>query len=240
MIDGRRILAVVPARGGSKGIHRKNLRPVGGVPLVGHAAACINQVPIIDRSVASTDEEDIAQVARTYGLDAPFLRPPLLSGDRVADQPVLEHALKAVEEIDGVVYDLILMVQPTSPLRTPRHLSDAIELLVQRQFDSLWTVSPTDPKFHPRKQLHVDGDLGLHYHSDKGAGVVARQELPTLYHRNGVAYVMSRSCLVEEQSIKGRRAGAMVIDDPGLINIDSPWDLELANIIWDLRSSSAT
>ncbi len=229
MIAGRRVLAVVPARGGSKGLPRKNVRIVAGIPLVGHVARCVEQVPEIDRTVVSTDDDEIVEVSERSGLAVPFRRPDELAGDRVADHPVLEHALMAMEAIDEVTYDLVVMLQPTSPTRTPDHLRDALRITVERNWDSLWSVSPTDPKFHPDKQLEVH-DGRLDFHTERGRSIVARQELTNLYHRNGIVYVMTRECILAQRSIHGRRAGAMVIEDP-VANIDSALDLAWAEFI---------
>ena len=130
MIDGKRVLVVVPARGGSKGITLKNLRPVGGAPLVARAGQVIQEVEFIDRAVVSADHSNIAKVANEAGLDAPFMRPPELSGDTVGDVDVLLHALDEVERIDGVTYNIIVMLQPTAPMRRPEHVVAAIEKLV--------------------------------------------------------------------------------------------------------------
>ena len=119
MIDGRRLLAVVPARGGSKGVPLKNLRQVGGVSLVARAGHLVRELLEIDRAVVSTDHDGIAQAATEAGLDAPFRRPEELSGDLVSDLDVLTHALLACESADDVRYDVVLMLQPTSPLRRP-------------------------------------------------------------------------------------------------------------------------
>jgi len=158
MIDGRRVLAVVPARGGSKGIKLKNLREVRGRSLVARTGDVIDAVPEIDRAVVSTDHEEIAAAAQAAGIDAPFRRPESLSGDRIGDFDVLCHALEATEQIDGRTYDIVVMLQPTSPLRTPEQVSRTIRTLVEGGWDSVWTVSETDTKSHPLKQLTLGGD----------------------------------------------------------------------------------
>lgn len=226
MFSGKRILAVVPARGGSKGLLHKNLRPMRGVPLVVHAARVAAEVTEIDRSVVSTDDEEIARVARAAGLALNGFRPAALSGDRVPDWPVLHHELLAAEAADNVIYDVVIMLQPTCPLRKPSHVLRALQTLVLKDLDAVWTISPSDPKFHPLKQL-VLGDDQLFDYFDKGGGrIVARQELSPLYHRNGAAYAITRGCLVEQKSIKGARAGAVVVDEP-LVSIDTAADLRL-------------
>ncbi len=226
MIAGKRVLAVVPARGGSKGIELKNLRPVLGVPMVARVGDCVKAVPAIDRAVVSTDHEEIAAVAEAAGLAAPFRRPEGLSGDRVGDADVLRHALEEMERLDGTTYDIVVMLQPTSPLRRPEHVAATIEKLVREDWDAVWTVSETDSKAHPLKQLTMnDGALG--YYDPAGVQIVARQQLTPVYHRNGVAYAMTRECLIEQHSIGGQRTGALLL--PGhFVSIDTEFDIILA------------
>ena len=230
MIGTHRILAVCPARGGSKGIPLKNLSPFLGIPLVARVGQLVKKIPIIDRAVVSTDHPEIAEIAKESGLDAPFFRPMELSGDRISDAPVLIHALEEMEHLDAVRYDIVVMVQPTSPLRRPEHVIRAIEMLVNEQWDAVWTVSETDSKSHPLKQLTIDSGR-IDYYDKAGNKIIARQQLTPVYHRNGVAYVMTRNCLIEGRSIMGTRTGALVLDEH-LVSIDTMWDLELAEYIY--------
>lgn len=229
MYKENQILCVVPARGGSKGITLKNLREIGGEPLVGLAGKTVQAVPLIDRAVVSTDHEGIARVAESYGLAVPFRRPEYLSGDRISDVDVLTHALVATEADDGRTYDVIVMLQPTSPLRKPEHVEATIRKLVDEQWDSVWTVSETDSKAHPLKQLVLKDDK-LGYYADAGASVIARQELAPVYHRNGIAYALTRDCLLEHKSLSGPRAGAIVLDGH-FVSIDTEWDIALVEYI---------
>lgn len=233
MINNQRVLAVCPARGGSKGIPLKNLVPFLGVPLVARVGQLVSEISLIDRAVVSTDHPDIAKVARQSGLDAPFFRPEELSGDRVSDAQVLRHALKEMESIDGVVYDIVVMLQPTSPLRRAVHVVRAIEMLVNEQWDAVWTLSETDSKAHPLKQLTLESGR-VQYYDPAGSTIIARQQLTPVYHRNGVAYVMTRRCLVEDRSIMGKRTGALILNDH-LVSIDTMWDLKLAEFIYTRR-----
>lgn len=230
MIGDQRLLAVVPARGGSKGVPLKNLQPVRGVPLVAMVGAVLEQLPEIDRKVVSTDHEAIAEAAEQAGISADFRRPPELSGDRIGDLAVLAHALNECERLDGVRYDIVLMLQPTSPLRTAAHVRQTWQRLTAEALDSVWTVSQTDSKYHPLKQLMLqDGALG--YYDREGAGVVARQQLDTLYHRNGAAYAFTRECLLEQKTILGRKAGAVVTEP--MVSIDTHWDFKLVEFYLD-------
>ena len=233
MINGRRILAVVPARGGSKGIKLKNLRKIGGIPMVARVGMIVKEIELIDRAVISTDHEEIAKVARESGLAVPFFRPPKLSGDIISDLEVLTHALQTMEEIDNCQYDIIVMLQPTSPLRTAKHVVDTINKLIDGNYDAVWTVSETDPKAHSLKQLTLLNDK-LDYYDSDGAKIIARQQLKTLYHRNGIAYAIKRECLLEQKSIKGKRASALVIKEP-VISIDTEMDIKLAEFFLSLE-----
>jgi len=231
MIKNKRILAVVPARGGSKGIKLKNLREVGGIPLVARVGIVLQALPFVDRAVVSTDNDDIARVAEGAGIAAPFRRPPELSGDRIGDLEVLTDALLQTEAIDGVTYDIVLMLQPTSPLRQAKDVEATIQKVVNEDWDAVWTVSPTDSKAHPLKQLTVYGPgKALGYYDLAGSKIIARQQLDQLYHRNGVAYAITRECLMEQKTIMGRRTGAHIVETAE-ISIDTEWDLMLANFV---------
>ena len=229
MISNKRILIVVPARGGSKGIPLKNLRKVNGVPLVAAVGKIIKSLSEIDQSVVSTDHEEIAIVAEDAGIAAPFRRPKELSGDRISDIEVLTHALLEMELIDSVTYDIIVMLQPTSPLRKAKHVLDTIKMLVDGAWDAVWTVSETDSKSHPLKQLIVDKN-SLNYYDISGGEIIARQQLEPVYHRNGIAYAITRECLLNKKSIKGDRTGALVIKGDH-ISIDTERDLDLVKLI---------
>ena len=228
MISGNTVLAVVPARGGSKGIPLKNLREIGGRSLVARVGDVIAIVPEIDRAVVSTDHAGIAKAAEAAGIAAPFVRPEAISGDRISDYEVLIHALEATEAADCRRYDIVVMLPPTSPLRTPQQVSAAIHELVEGSWDSVWTVSPTDTKAHPLKQLTVAGGA-LGYYDPAGARIVARQELAPVYHRNGIAYAMTRQCLVDQRTIVGARAGAIIVEGEH-VSIDTEWDMAVAEL----------
>lgn len=234
MFEGRRVLVVVPARGGSKGITLKNLREVGGVPLVGLAGRVAAALDFADRRIVSTDHAGIARVAGEYGLAAPFMRPEDISGATIGDWQVLIHALTEMERIDRCAYDIVVMLQPTSPSRTPDHVRRAVERLVRDGLDSVWTVSETDSKAHPLKQLTIGTDGALAYYDPAGAAIIARQQLTPVYHRNGIAYALTRQCLVEQKTIFGVKAGAEIIEGH-VSNIDTEYDLEIANYLLSRR-----
>lgn len=229
MIDEKRILAVVPARGGSKGIRLKNLRTIGGRSLVAMAGDLCGELDWLDRAVVSTDHEQIAAEAEANGLAAPFRRPEDLSGDLISDQEVLEHALRASEEIDRHRYDVIVMLQPTSPLRRPEHVHETVTALLDGDWDAAWTISKTDSKAHPLKQLMIHKDQ-LGYYDARGAKIIARQQLEPVYHRNGIAYAITRECLLDQKKTMGRRTRAVVIEG-SFISIDTERDIRLTEFL---------
>jgi len=222
--NGKRILAVVPARGGSKGVSLKNLRKVCGRSLVAWAGDVIQHVDCIDRAVVSTDHEGIAAEAEKSGIDAPFRRPAELSGDRIGDVDVLQHAVVAMEELDGVQYDVVLMLQPTSPSRQPEHIKQAISRLLDGNYDAVWSVSETNLKSHPLKQLVIGENDQLCYYDPRGAEIIARQQLTPVYHRNGIVYAIRRDLLLDDGVLLSENSTAIVI--PGeVVNIDTEQDL---------------
>ena len=230
MLYEKRILVIVPARGGSKGVKLKNIRPLNGIPLVALVGRIVKQLDYIDRAVVSTDHPDIARVARESGLDVPFMRPESISGDMVSDWDVLYHALVATEEDDGETYDIIIMLQPTSPFREPEHVTATVKKLIEGNFDSVWTISETDSKSHPSKQLILNGEIVEYYDPENGPKIVARQQLSPVYHVNGLAYAFNRECLVNQKTKKGKKTSAVIIKKT-IVNIDTEFDLKLAEIL---------
>lgn len=237
MINDLTVLAVVPARGGSKGVPLKNLRPVQNVPIVELAGRVACKVDCIDHAVVSTDHDDIAAAAVAGGLSDAFRRPENLSGDRISDVQVLTHALVTMEAQDERQYDIIVMLQPTSPLRQPHHVADTITKLVNGKYDAVWTVSETDSKNHPYKQLTID-DEELSLFDSRGETIIARQQLQSVYHRNGLAYALTRDCLLNQKSLMGQKAGALVCDGK-FVSIDTEWDFKLVNFILENGVSAA-
>ena len=230
MLYGKRIIVIVPARGGSKGIKLKNIRPLKGVPLVALVGKVIKQLDYVDRAVVSTDHPGIAQIAKEAGLDVPFMRPESISGDIVADWDVLHHALLATEEYDNKTYDVIVMLQPTSPFRQPEHVTATIKKLIDGNYDAVWTISKTDSKSHPSKQLILNGDIVEYYDPVTAPNIIARQQLSPVYHLNGIAYAFTIDCLIKQRTKKGKRTSAVVVNEP-IVNIDTEFDFRLAEFM---------
>lgn len=233
MYKNKRILAVIPARGGSKGIKLKNLREIQGIPLVGLAGIFVKDFKIFDKAIVSTDHLQIAKIAINFGLEAPFMRPKKISGDLNSDLEVLSHALMQTEYQDGCIYDIIVMLQPTSPLRQAHQVLNCINQLIDYNFDSVWTISKNDSKNHPLKQIVCQGNK-IKLYDKLGENIIARQQLKPLYYRNGIAYVFTRDCLIKHKKLMTENTGKVLIEEPS-ISIDTEWDLELAEFLMTKR-----
>lgn len=181
-----RILAVVPARGGSKGLPGKNVRPLMGLPLIAHSLGLARLCPAVTRTIVSTDSEEIASVARAHGGDVPFLRPAALAQADTPMWPVLQHALAEVERLEGKPYDLLLLLDPTSPTRLPEDVAKAAKLLAAED-DGVVAVS--QPEFNPLWHSVVEKDGRMADWLTAAADVKRRQDAPTIYRINGLLYL---------------------------------------------------
>jgi CMP-N-acetylneuraminic acid synthetase len=226
-LEGLSVLAVVPARGGSKSIPRKNLCAVGGVSLVALAARAVRSVEWLDARILSTDNPEIAAEGERHGLDVPFLRPAELSGDTASSAGVWRHAWLAAEERYQRTFDISVLAEPTSPLRTPEDIERTVRQLIRSKAGCAATVSPTPAHFTPQKTLTVaaNGDIG--FYLEGGSRFSLRQSIPRYYHRNGLCYAVTRRHLVDEGMILERNAVAVIVDRP-VVNIDEPFELEVA------------
>lgn len=227
-LDGYSILGVVPARGGSKGIPGKNLRPVGGVSLVGRAAALMNDLAWVDARVISTDDEKIAGEAVRHGIDAPFLRPAQHASDTATSVDMWRHAWEASEAHYGRRFDISILLEPTSPLRQAEDVTRTVRALLESRARSAATVSRTPAHYTPQKTLTLDGAGKLGFYLEGGAGFTLRQAIPAYYHRNGVCYAVWRDTVLKHGEILGGDCVGVVIDRE-IVNIDTPLDLWLAD-----------
>lgn len=228
MYKNNKILAVVMARGGSKGLINKNLRKIKKNSLVYLAGKICSSIKYIDKSIVSTDSIKIGRDAKRSGLDFFFLRPKKLSGSKIPDQDVLKHALKKAETKYKTKFDFILSIPPTTPTRTNAEVISALKKTIDKKFDSLWTISPTDSKYHPDKSLNIESNK-LKFFNKTGKKIIYRQQLTNVYHRNGVAYIVKRN-LIKNKTIINKNTG-FLISKLKHISIDSLEDLNLAKKI---------
>jgi N-acylneuraminate cytidylyltransferase len=239
-----RVLAVVPARGGSKGIPRKNLQLLGGKPLVALAVETGRAARLVSRVLCSTDDPEIADAARAAGGEVPFLRPPDLARDTSEDWPVFMHALDFLAREDNWVPDLVVNLRPTSPLRRPTHVDDAIRLLQDSGADSVKAVCLA--RQHPHKMWLRQPDgrgllepfLKTPFRLTRGPDV-PRAQLDDVYWQNGVVDVTRREVILEQKTIIGRSVAGLVTEPADSIDIDTPLDLALAELILQQRAANA-
>lgn len=223
-----RTLGVVTARGGSKGIPGKNLKLLAGKPLIVHTIDAARRSSAFDRLIVSTDDTAIAETARAAGCEVPFRRPADLASDAIAHLPVMQHALRWLDEHEQYRPDFVMILQPTSPLRQPAHIRDAIDLLARTGADSVISVSAVPPHYHPLRALRVEpsGDARLFA---TGAPVRERvnrrQDMPPASVMNGAIYVFRRGVLFgDPPSLYGDRTVAYAMPDPFGLSIDEPQD----------------
>ena len=224
MIFKKKILAIVPARGGSKGLKLKNLRKIKNKTLVAITGNFIKKCEFIDHAVISTDNEKIANEGIKNGLHL-IKRPKNISGDKIPDVKVLLHVYKSLIK-KKKFFDVIVMLHPTSPLRKKDDLKKVIEFLLLKKFDSVWTISPTDTKYHPDKQLLLNKGK-IKFFTEKGKSIVARQQLSKVYHRNSNVYAIDSKFLIKKKSLISNKTGGYIINSKQ-ISIDTEEDIKIA------------
>ncbi len=227
-IKGLNILAVVPARGGSKGIPRKNLRKVGGLSLIARAANTVRALDWIDHAVISTDDLEMAKEGQKYGLDVPFMRPDHLATDKALGIDVWKHAWLACEDHYNKRFHVSVKLEPTSPLRRPDDIDKTLRMVIDQGHPAAATVSPTPAHYTPHKTLTVSREGIIGFYLEEGAKFSLRQGIPRYYHRNGICYAATRKHVVDLGMIIDRDTAAVIIHRP-VVNIDDMFDLELAD-----------
>jgi CMP-N,N'-diacetyllegionaminic acid synthase len=221
-----RILGLVPARGGSKGVPGKNLRRLGGRPLLEYTAQAAAGSGVLDRVVLSTDSPEIADAGRRAGLDVPFMRPIELAQDDTPMLPVVEHALAALDA-EAWTADVIVLLQPTSPLRRPEHIRHAVDLLQRTGADSVVTVVEIPRHLSPDYVMRIDEGV-LRPFLGEGARVTRRQDARPAYSRDGTVYAFRRDTLERFGNIYGDDCRPLVLDPADSLSIDSPGDWDAA------------
>jgi N-acylneuraminate cytidylyltransferase len=222
------VLAIIPARGGSKGIPRKNIRDFAGFPLIAYSIAAGLQSKYVTRTIVSTDDEEIAAVARQSGAETPFIRPAEFAQDITTDLPVFKHALDWLKEHEGYTPDIVLQLRPTSPIRPLNCLDDAIQILIDHpEADSVRGV--VDSGQNPYKMWKVDGSSGkmiplLTVEGLKEPYNSPRQQLPKTYWQTGHIDAIRPRAILEKDSMSGDVIMPLHIDPRYTVDIDSPSD----------------
>lgn len=239
----RHILAVIPARGGSKSIPRKNIKLLCGKPLIAWTIEAARGTTHPMRVIVSTDDREIAEVARACGAEASFLRPASISGDRATDVEFLTHALDFLREREGYEPEVVLRLPPTSPLRTAAHIDEGIETLLSNpEADAVRPI--TESSKHPYKMWQTAGEYLKPFLAESVTGMrepwnMPRQLLPKVYAHTGAMDVMRTRTIRELKSTSGRRTAYFFMKPEDAVNIDHPIDFALAELLMAERLRAA-
>src|SRR5262245_25781482 len=229
------VLVLITARGGSVTLPRKNILPFGGKPLIAHSIEAAHQareaIPSIDRIVVSTDDEEIAAISKRYGAEVPFMRPAELSRSDTPSLPVAKHAVEFLEREHGKSYDWILLLQPTSPLRTAGDILDALALAAKPHTTAVIAVTSAN-NGHPLK-LRLIEDGVLKYYLEDSKKQTRRQEFTyDVYRTNGAVYLTRRDRRRKEEPFSGSRPLALVMPPQRSIDIDTQLDFDVAQFLF--------
>jgi CMP-N,N'-diacetyllegionaminic acid synthase len=226
-----KILAVIPARGGSKGVPRKNIRLIAGKPLIAYTInTALKAKHLFHRVIVSTDDEEIATVAKEYGAEVPFLRHMELSTDKASMVPVLRHAVQYIERQDGIHLDWILLLQPTEPLRKISDIQKAMEIASKGDCDSVISVKRVFAH-HPILMKKIDNGKLVPFIVEEKEGTCRQDYYPPAYMRNGSVYLTRRDTLMKQNSIWGKTAKPLITNEGDSVSIDTENDAKLAEIL---------
>lgn len=227
----KKVLGIITARGGSKSIPRKNIKPFAGKPLIVWSIEAGLNSGILDRLIVSTDDKEIAEISRKAGAEIPFIRPKELAEDTTPTLPVLVHALNLLKEKENYEPDFVLLLEPTSPGRQPFHLKEALEIIKKSEADSVVALGEVPGHFSPFWQFNLreDNQLELFTGGEFKNIVGRRQDLPKTYFRNGAFYLFKTELLFSDKpSIYGEDVRGYPIADEYSFDIDTPSDWQRA------------
>lgn len=225
----RDILAIIPARGGSKGIPEKNICLLNGRPLISYTFDAAKASQRLTKIILTTDSAKIAEVGRKAGIEIPFLRPAELAMDETPTLLVIRHSLNWLAEKEGYIPDIVVNLQPTAPLRKPEHIDEAIGLLITSGADSVVSVTQVPGHFNPHWQFCIKNERLKIFSGEPLAEIVTRrQELTPTYTRNGAIYAFWRRTINETGSIYGNDCKPYIMEPEISVNIDSLDDWVLA------------
>lgn len=226
-----KILCIITARGGSKGIPGKNIKPLLGKPLLFYTIDAAKKSGVFDRIILSTDDQAIADVARAYGCAVPFMRPIALAKDDTQHLPVIQHAVSWLKENEGYVPDYVMILQPTSPLRQSFHMQEAVDLILKNNGDAVLSVAEMPENFSPHKAMVVNenGALTLFNGELVKKRTARRQDLQKTYWSIGSLYLFKTDLLFgEEPNFYGENVLPYIVDKKYVVDINEPEDWEHA------------
>jgi CMP-N-acetylneuraminic acid synthetase len=223
-----KILALIPARGGSKGVPRKNIRRLGDHPLIAYTIkAAMEAMDVLGQVIVSTDDEEIAGIARQYGADVPFIRPAELGADKARMVPVMQHAVKFVEERQGKPVEWVMLLQPTTPFREADDIRAAVKLAQAGGCDSVISVVQVFG-VHPILMKRIENEQLLPFCIEEKEGTRRQDYQPAAYMRNGAIYLTRRDGLIQNDSIWGKVIRPYVMPEERSVNIDNEMDFLIA------------
>ncbi len=230
MYQGKSFIAIIPARGGSKRLPKKNVLDLGGKPLIAWTIEAVRSCPIVDEVMVTTDDEEIANVAKKYGANVPFLRPAILAGDTATSFDAIKHAIDYYKHELGREFDFVILLQPTSPLRKSENILDAIELLIQKNSDAVISVCEVDHS--PLWANTLPSDLCLDKFLRDDVKNMRSQDLPKYYRLNGAIYICRTERLLEEKSFFiSNNNYAYVMHKEESVDVDDLFDFKMAKCI---------
>jgi CMP-N,N'-diacetyllegionaminic acid synthase len=221
------ILAVIPARGGSKGLPGKNVRALDGLPLIGYVAKAADGIPQIAEIVLSTDDEGIATVGRRLGMSVPFIRPCELATDQTSSYDVVLHALQTMETLRKRTYGAVLLLQPTCPFTSPPHIQEAIRLMETGSWDFVGSVIEVIDD-HPAYMLRGEPGANFIRAFPDFLETGCRQNLPPMYIRSGNIYLARRALVIDERVLIGGRTTYIRVEREDAVNINTEFDWMVA------------
>lgn len=228
-----RILFVIAARGGSKGIPRKNIVQLGKYPLIAYKIIAAQKCKYEKRIIVSTDDEEIADVAKKYGAEIPFIRPAYLAGDTADSMDVVAHAMKWVERNDGRVYDYICLLEPSSPFLSYKDINKAFEILVEKKADTLLSMKMSEINSRFIHPLDTRGGLSLFYQSVKDMTSVRRQDQEVEYTMNGCIYAARWEYFNSFHLFHSDNSVAYIMSQEQSVDIDTWFDYLIAKCVVD-------
>lgn len=214
------VLGIIPARGGSKGVPRKNIKLLGGKPLIKYTIEAAIKAIGIDTLIVSTDDQEIANISRDSGALVPFIRPSSLSTDLSSSVDVVLHALNYFESL-GITYSTVCLLQPTYPFRRNGIIDSAIKIFTESEFDSLVSVLPVPHTYNPHWTFEVSANNTLKISTGESKIISRRQDLPKAFYRDGSIYLVKSETIRNEKSFLGSRLGYIISDEELYVNIDT-------------------
>jgi len=234
-----KVLGLITARGGSKGIPRKNIVPLGGKPLIAWTIESAINSSVLDRVIVSTDNNEIADIAQKWGAEVPFIRPTELAEEDSPHVDVLLHAIRWLHENEEYFPEFLMLLQPTSPLRTTEDIEKSFALAIERKADCV--ISVQESLSHPYTVMQVSEDqkLSEFLMSPKDAGVYqSRQLRPEFYSLNGAIFLFRVDALIEKPMVYPELTFTYVMPEERSLDVDTSWDLHIANLILNHLNSN--